>query len=50
VALIAEASSLPRRSSMSLMTTVAPSRARVSAQASPIPEAPPVTSAIFPSN
>src|SRR5205085_2834574 len=31
------------------MTTAAPSRARVSTQASPIPEAPPVTSAIFPS-
>src|SRR3954468_12582414 len=31
------------------MTTVAPSRARVSTQASPIPDAPPVTSAIFPS-
>src|ERR1700676_4156444 len=34
---------------MSLITTVAPSRARVCTQASPIPEAPPVTNAIFPS-
>src|SRR5437762_14073515 len=46
---IAEARSLPRTSSMSLMTTAAPSRARVCTQASPIPDAPPVTSAIFPS-
>ena len=44
-----EARSVPRPSSMSLMTTAAPSRAKVSTQASPIPEAPPVTSAIFPS-
>src|SRR5438067_11252385 len=46
---IAEARSLPRMSSMSLITTVAPSRASVCTQASPIPDAPPVTSAIFPS-
>src|SRR5579863_2692560 len=34
---------------MSLMTTLAPSRASVSAHAAPIPDAAPVTIAIFPS-
>src|SRR5882757_9693159 len=40
--------SLPRRSSMSVIRTRAPSRARVSEQASPMPEAPPVTMATLP--
>src|SRR6476620_10850539 len=40
--------SLPRRSSMSVMRTDAPSRASVSLQASPMPEAPPVTMAPLP--
>jgi hypothetical protein len=36
-------------SSMSVMTTLAPSRARVAAHAAPIPDAPPVTIATLPS-
>src|SRR4029077_12210524 len=39
---------LPSASSMSLTRTDAPPRARVSAQASPMPEAPPVTMATLP--
>src|SRR4051794_4669363 len=39
---------LPRASSISVMRTDAPSRASVSAQASPMPEAPPVTMAALP--
>src|SRR6185437_4770592 len=42
--------SLPRASSISVTSTAAPSRARVSEQASPIPDAPPVTMAAFPAS
>src|ERR1700722_12419345 len=40
--------SLPRRSSMSVIKTFAPARARVSEQASPMPDPPPVTMAALP--
>jgi hypothetical protein len=47
-AVILATTSLPRGSSTSVTTTRAPSRASVSAHAAPMPDAPPVTIAIFP--
>jgi len=42
---ISPASAAPRTSSRSVMTTFAPSRASVRAQAAPMPDAPPVMNA-----